>query len=95
MSEKKILKKILETEFVAGVETDWDEIHRFINDPEFPTRKRDFRNQLADAIMHGTISPEEFEELTAVDRDDQDDVNSFLKETIWDRLYENEPVSIR
>ncbi|MDM7920751.1 MAG: hypothetical protein QUS14_00510 [Pyrinomonadaceae bacterium] len=94
MSEESILKRILQTRFSQGVETDWDGLDRFLNHPEFPTRARDFRRELADAILNHTISPEEFEELTAIDRESQDDVDSFLREEVWEQMYENEPVRI-
>ncbi len=85
MNNKTLLKKILETEFCQGSVTDWDEIKRITTDPHF-------KKELRDAILNSLITPKEFEELTSVEREDQAEVNKFLKEIIWDRLYPNEPL---
>lgn len=92
IKEESILERILQTRFTQGVDTDWDGIDRFLNHPEFPTRARDFRRELADAILNHTITPEDFLALTAIDKESQEDVDAFLREEIWDQMYENEPV---
>lgn len=95
MSEQSILKRLLETTFSMGVETDWDDLKRFLKDPNFPDREKTFKNELADAITDHKISPEEFEDLTAIDQDEQEDVDEFLIEEIWKPLYGDEIIMHR
>jgi hypothetical protein len=92
MNDDSLLKYILEAYFTAGVESDYDEINGYLNNSNFPARARAFKKELADAILNHTITPEEFETVTAVDQDSQEDVDTFLKTQLWDPLYNNEPV---
>ena len=94
MSSDSVLRRVLETRFTQGVATDWDDLLSFLNHPGFPGRAREFKKELADAILHHRITPLEFEDLTAIDRDSQEDVDQFLIEEIWNQLYPNEPVKI-
>ena len=95
MSDEGILKGLLETTFSQGVQTDWDDLRRFLNLPEFSDRARKFKRELADTILNHKISPQEFERLTAIDQDTQEDVDKFLIEEIWKPLYKDEPVSLQ
>jgi hypothetical protein len=95
MNEQSILKELLETTFSMGVETDWEDLRRYLKDPSFPDRESSFKAELADAISNHTISPEEFEKLTAIDQDEQEDVDAFLTDEIWKPLYGDEPIRTR
>jgi hypothetical protein len=92
MDDNSLLKDVLESYFTAGVEADYDEIRQYLNNPDFPARARNFKSELADAILNHKVTPEEFEEVTAVDQDSQSDVDRFLTTEIWNPLYNNEPV---
>ena len=92
MNDDSILKYILQSYFTAGVETDYEDIKRYLNNPNFPTRARNFKAELADAILNHTVSPEDYERTTSVDQDSQEDVDKFLTTDIWNPLYNNEPV---
>lgn len=95
MNEQSILEELLETTFSMGVETDWEDLRRYLKEPDFPDREKLFKNELADAITNHTISPEKFEKLTAIDQDEQEDVDAFLTDEIWKPLYGNEQVRLR
>jgi len=92
MNDESSLRRILKTQFKQGLGPNWDGIHQYLNHPEFPSRARNFKRELADAILNHTITPEEFEKLTDVDQDSQEDVDKFLTTEIWNQLYQNEPV---
>ena len=92
MSQESPLRTVLETEFSQGVATDWDALDRYLNHPRFPNRARDFKRELADAILNHTLSPKEFECLTVIDKDSQEDVDGFLLEELWMPLFPDEPV---
>jgi hypothetical protein len=92
MDDDSLLKDILQSFFTAGVEADYGEINQYLNNPDFPTRARKFKAELANVILNHTLTPEEFEELTAVDQDSQADVDKFLTTEIWNPLYNNESV---
>lgn len=94
MNEESILRSLLETTFSQGVETDWDDLHRFLNDPSFPDRASEFKRELSDAILNHRILPHEFERLTAIDQESQEDVDMFLTDEIWIPLYDDETVKI-
>lgn len=87
MTHKTLLKQILSTRFSLGVATDWADLRRFLTSPSFPEREQLFKAELLNAIQGRTITPEDFEELTGIDQDSQDDVTSFLVEEIWEHLY--------
>lgn len=87
MTKQKILNSVLETYFCQGVEFNYDELNRFLNDPKFPDRAEKFKTDLAEAIQNHSISPSEFKALTAIDQDSQEDVDKFLTTEIWNPLY--------
>jgi hypothetical protein len=91
MSDQSILKRILGARFSAGVATDLESLRKFLRDPNFPEREKAFRAELADAILNHTITPKEFEKLTSIDQDEQEDVDAFLTDEIWRPLYGGEP----
>ena len=92
MRDETLLEGVLATEFSQDIATDWDGLQRFLNHPNFPNRAREFKQELADAILNHRITPDKFERLTALDQDSQEDVDEFLIEEIWNQLYPNEPV---
>ena len=53
-----------------------------------------FRNQLADAILHQTVTPENYEKLTGQTFDAQQDLQKWLLE-LWEVLYGNKPVTFK
>lgn len=68
-------------------------IKRFLNQPDFPDRSEQFKQELATAILHHTITPEKYERLTDVAYDEQESVDRELHE-LWQHLYGNEPVML-
>ena len=94
MNDESPLRRILKTHFKQGLGPNWDGMKQYLNHPEFPNRARTFKRELADAILNHSISPDEFEKITDVDQDSQEDVDNFLTTEIWDPLYENEPVRV-
>ena len=85
-----LLNNILETRFTQGCGSDWVSLRAFLEHPKFPGRAKEFKQQLADAIVNHGISPAEFEELTSIDQDEQADVDQFLLEELWENLYDGE-----
>jgi hypothetical protein len=59
--------------------------------PRFPDRARSFRTDLANAILHSTITPEHYEKLTSEDFDTQEGVNARLRE-IWRGIFGDGPI---
>lgn len=51
-----------------------------------PEIAKKFREQLANAILNKTISPEQYESLTGEDFDTQEDLDSWLQE-LWNELF--------
>lgn len=79
---------------VDGGGDGWIEsLQRTLNHPRFPGRGDQFKQELATAILHRTISPEEYERLTDAAYDDQKDVDRELHD-LWQHLYGNEPVTV-
>lgn len=93
MSGEELLRHVLETRFCAGVHVGWDELVRFLYAPWFPGRAEAFKAALRDAIVHHRLSPAEFEKLTSVDQDTQEDVDRFLTAELWEQLYPGEPLT--
>ena len=50
-----------------------------------------FRDQLADAIVNNSITPEQYEKITGEDFDSQEDLNKWLKE-LWNNIFNDEPI---
>lgn len=68
-------------------------IKRFLNHPDFPGRNEQFKQELANAILHHAITPEEYERLTDAAYDEQESVDGELY-TLWQHLYGDEPVTL-
>lgn len=78
---------------VNAFEEDWvDTLRHELNSPKDPTRNALFRRQLADAIIHKTITPQEYRDLTGEDFDTQQDLENWLRE-LWLYLYGNAPIA--
>lgn len=92
MKEKSFLKKRLESTFCVDGIVNWDSFKHSLYHPDFPNREYEFRQELANAILNDTISIKEFENLTDIDFETQEEVNEFLKTEIWKPLYGNEPI---
>ena len=60
---------------------------------KFPQREKEFRHQLAYAIFNQTISPSQYEKLTDLELETNEEVVEKLKE-LWTDLYDDEPVSL-
>ena len=60
---------------------------------EFPQREKEFRHQLAYAILNQTISPSEYEKLTDLELETNEEVVQELQ-LLWVYLYGDEPVSL-
>lgn len=84
-----------------------DMLHRYFNVNSFnsrwpdnlkielsknPQKAEQFRRQLADAILHDTITPEQYEQLTDEDFDTQEELSKWLA-SIWHKLYGDQPLS--
>jgi hypothetical protein len=59
-----------------------------LNHPNHPDRAKQFQQQLAYAILNGTISPAEYERLTEEDLETSEEVEERLRE-LWKDLYGN------
>jgi hypothetical protein len=82
------LASILRTHFnVNAFTSDWPaSLQRELNRPESREREQAFRHQLARAIVHRSISVEDYEELRGEDFDTVDELQQWLA-TVWKRLY--------
>lgn len=58
-----------------------------------PTAAAAFRNQLAEAILHNRMTPEQYEKLTGEDFDTPEDLNAWLRE-LWKLLYGEQPITL-
>lgn len=92
MNEPKTLERVLETDFNVDVATDYESLKRFLRHPNFPEREKEFKQQLADAIVNRTLSPKEVTDLTDADYETQEEVNELLIKEIWQPLYDDEPI---
>jgi hypothetical protein len=92
MNEQSILERILETRFNVDVAADYESLKRFLRHPNFSEREKEFRQELADAILNKTLSPEKVTDLTDADYETQEEVDELLIKEIWQPLYGNEPV---
>jgi len=63
-----------------------------LNNPGDPTRALQFRHQLAESILHETITPKQYENLTGEDFDSQADLQVWLRK-LWEELYGDQPDS--
>jgi len=71
---------------------DWDGVRRFLNQPDFPERDKDFRRELSNAILNHTIPSEEYVKLTDDDGvESPQDVEKELR-LLWQYIYGEEPI---
>lgn len=94
MTEQTILERILETRFNVDVPTNYESLKRFLQHPNFPGREKDFKHELADAILNKTFTPDRVTELTDADYETQEEVDQLLIKEIWEPLYGSEPIKI-
>lgn len=79
---------------VESLGSDWQEcLKRELAHPRFPHRPKEFRHQLAYAILNKTISPSQYEGLTDLELETDEEVVQELKE-LWADLYGDEPISL-
>lgn len=72
----------------------WQEdLKRELKAPKFSNREKEFRHQLAYAILNKTISPSHYEKLTDLELETNEEVAQELTE-LWMHLYGDEPVSL-
>jgi archaellum component FlaD/FlaE len=64
---------------------------QFLNHPDFPDRNNQFQRELADAILNGTTTPEEYEHLTDISYDEPEDIERELRE-LWQNIYGDKPL---
>ena len=91
--DENLLERVLENRFYAGAVYDYEDLSKFIKHSSFPDRAKEFKRELADAISNHTISIQEFEDLTQIDYESQEEVDEFLKTEIWQPLYGDEPIT--
>ena len=74
--------------------SDWHErVKRMLNNPNFPDKAAQFRKELAEAIVHHTITPKQYEELTDEEFDTPEDLEKWLRE-VWRDFYADESISL-
>lgn len=91
----ELLTLILENHFnVNGMGEGWlGSLQRTLNHPRFPNRATQFKQELAEAILHQTVTPAQYERLTGAAYDTPEEVEGFLRE-VWQHLYGDEPVTL-
>ena len=90
----KLLEQILESRFYAEAVENYDSLKKFLGHPNFPDREREFKKQLATAILQSAVSPKRYEKLTNHELETQEEVNELLKIEIWQPLYGDEPITM-
>jgi hypothetical protein len=79
---------------VNSFTADWPaSLQSYLNDPASKERERLFRTQLAEAILHDTVTPQDYEKLTREDFDTPEDLRRWLKE-VWRDLYGDRPITL-
>lgn len=93
--EPDLLERILSRYYhIEVLSSDWLEtLKRALDAPKFPNREKEFRHQLAYAILNRTISPSQYEKLTDFDSETEEEVVHELTE-LWMHLYGDEPISL-
>jgi hypothetical protein len=72
---------------VNAITNDWPAAMRIeLGFPHPGERERLFRSQLADAILRGTVSREDYEQLTGEDFDTDEQLKTWLVE-VWREIY--------
>jgi len=93
--QETTLEYFLSTHFHAGVSTARESIIASLNNPNFPNRAEEFRQQLTDAILNSSISPNKLEILTDNDCETQEEVDDFLSNYVWKTIYvESSPTKL-
>ncbi len=95
MSEQSFLKRRLESTFCVDGVVNWETFKESLHHPNFPNRESEFKRELADAILSRSLSLKEFEQLTDIDFENQEEVAEFLKTEIWQPLYGDEPITLQ
>jgi hypothetical protein len=86
-----VFRRYFQVEAFGG---DWQEtLRRELHYPDAPGRSEMFRQQLAEAILHHTVSPTQYEQLTEEEFDTPEDLEAWLRE-VWQHLYGDEPVTL-
>ena len=68
-----------------------DDLRKIIRKEKSPERSKEFRFQLADAIVLQNISLSQYENLTDEDFDTQEDLTNWLRE-LWSEIFDDEPI---
>lgn len=77
---------------VNAITADWPAaLKRELYHPKAHDRAHVFRRELARAILHSTISPDDYERLTRESFDTQEEVNARLRE-IWRGVFGSDPI---
>ncbi len=92
--QESTLEYFLGTHFHAGVSTSRESIINSLNNPNFPSRAEEFKQQLTDAILTSSISATKLENLTDSDFESQKEADDFLRNYVWKTIY-TEPAPIR
>ncbi len=83
-----LLYHYCQVEAPEGIEALRDDLRQ----PQWRERTALFRQQLADAIVNKTITPEQYERLTGLDFDTPEDFNKWLR-CLWKELFGDDPIS--
>ncbi len=86
------LESVLFNRFDADVVPDYENLMSYLKHPNFPEREKQFKQELANAILKDTISPQTYEDLTNHELETQEEVNEFLITDVWQPLYGDEPI---
>lgn len=89
---ESVLRRYCHVE-VLGADNWQEDLKRSLRAPKFPNREKEFRHQLAYAIINQTISPSQYEKLTDLELETYEEVAQELTE-LWMYLYGDEPVSL-
>ncbi len=87
---KDIIKRHFNMNYMSSAET----ILRELENPDFPNRKVEFKQQLKKAVTENSLSAEELENLTDDEFETQKEANDFLRNEVWKTIYGNEPIKI-
>lgn len=68
-----------------------NELRKQIRNPKIPERANAFRKQLASTIVNKSLNPEEYEALTGEDFDNQEELETWLRE-LWRLIFDDAPI---
>lgn len=94
--ESNLLQDVLRRYYhveVLGADNWVQDLLSFLRATKFPCREKEFRHQLAYAILNKTISPSQYEKLTDLELETNEEVVKELTE-LWTYLYGDEPISV-